>query len=71
MFIVIEIQTNETTSVIATAYADRFKAESKYHTVLASASISSVPIHSCTMLTEEGMVIKNDSYNHREESENV
>lgn len=67
MYIVIEIQTDKTSAVLATAYADRFDAESKYHTILASAAKSSVPIHSASMLTEDGMLIKNDSYNHREE----
>lgn len=71
MYIVIELQTDKTSSVLATAYADRFEAESKYHTILAAAAKSQVPIHSAAMLTEEGELIKHDSYDHREEVENV
>lgn len=71
MFIVVEIQTDKTSAILATAYEDMLEAENKYHTVLAAASISSVPVHSCSMLTEDGELIKHDSYDHREENENV
>ena len=67
MYIVIEIQTDKTSAVLATAYEDRLEAESKYHTILSFAAKSTVPIHSASMLTEDGTLIKNDSYNHREE----
>ena len=42
----------------------RFKAESKYHEVLASAAISELPQHSATLLTCDGRAIMNQCYKH-------
>jgi len=71
MFIVMEIQTNAdgTIGTLINSYTDRNEAESKYHAILASASISSVPVHSACMFTNEGNMIKSERYIHEVEVE--
>lgn len=66
MYVVIEIQKNSETSLstLVDSYTEREAAESKYHTVLAAASISSVYQHSAAMLDDDGRMIKNESYSH-------
>lgn len=64
MFIVIEIQTNDTVATIVNAYADRAQAESKYHQILTAAAVSNVPKHGAVMLTDEGERLKNECYLH-------
>lgn len=63
-YIVAEIQTNDsgTVSSIATAYDDYYKAESKYHTVLAAAALSNLPVHSAVLLDNLGGMIHTQSY---------
>lgn len=67
-FTVVEIQHNAdgTTGILKDAYADKNAAESKYHTVLASAAISTVPVHTCTMLGEMGEEIKHECFYHQQ-----
>ena len=69
-YIVVEIQTNLNGTVgnIVTAYADRNQAESKYHTVLAAAAVSSLPSHACVLMTNEGHMIASAAYHHQQES---
>lgn len=65
-YIVIEIQkfADGTISVPPIATFDSFfEAVSRYHTILAAAAISEVPVHSCILLTETGQEIRLDSYN--------
>lgn len=65
MYIVIELQTNDgVTANIVTTYNDRNEAESKYHQILASASTSSVNVHSAAMLDERGNLEKSEYYLH-------
>lgn len=72
MFIVLEIQsTAESSSVITNTYQDGADAENKYHTILAYAAKSQVPVHSAVMLNEMGTQIKNEYYIHRQEPEEV
>ena len=68
MFIVSELQTAEITSVINYVFTDRLEAEQKYHEVLSYAAVSELPVHSAVMLTEEGVVIKRESYIHNAEA---
>lgn len=65
-YIVIEMQQNEEGSVatLVTTYMDLNQAQSKYHTILASASISKVPIHTAVILTSNGQLVKSESYRH-------
>ena len=68
MYVVIEFQQNgQSVATLVNSYADRNLAEQKYHMVLAAAAVSQVEHHSCTMLTGEGKLIKNESYSHEVE----
>jgi hypothetical protein len=64
MYIVIELQKNEYGSVsnIVTEHASLAEAESKYYSVLASAAISKLPVHSAILVSEEGFPIRNQCY---------
>ena len=68
-FIVSELQTGETTAVLNFVFADRLQAEQKFHEVLAYAAVSTLPVHSAVMMTEEGVLIKRESYMHETEAE--
>ena len=66
MYIVIEIQKN-TEGVVAnivTAHTTLAEAESKFYTILASAAINSVPVHSAIIVSEEGFPVKHQCYKH-------
>ena len=67
-FLVIEIQVSDSGIVgnFVWSYDTINEAESKYHSVLAAAAVSSVPIHSAVILNETGFEIKAQSYDHRE-----
>lgn len=68
MYIVIEMQTSGgTTSLLPNTYADKNVAENKYHTILAAAATSSVPIHSAVILDEFGTILRSEFYQHEEE----
>ena len=68
--VVIEIQSDrETASVLTNSYTDRNDAENKYHTILAYAAKSSVPVHSAVMLTDEGFYIKSEYYERESEEQ--
>jgi len=71
MFIVLEIQTHAdgTVGTLVDSYADRNDAENKYHTILAYASKSNLPMHSAVMVTNDGVLIRSESYNHPQEDE--
>lgn len=66
MYIVIELQKNAEGHVsnIVTEYANIDKAESKYHSILASAAVSNVPVHSAIIVSEEGFPVKHQCYKH-------
>lgn len=66
MYIVIELQKNAegTVSNIVTDFATLAEAESKYYTILASAAISNVPVHSAIIVSEEGFPVKHQCYKH-------
>ena len=71
MYIVLEAQTNAngTIGTLVNTYADRDTAENKYHTILASAAVSNLPLHSVFMLSNEGYIIKSECYTHEQEEE--
>lgn len=67
-YIVIEAQTNnDTTNTITNTYSYYPVAEQAYHTILAAAAVSTVPIHSASMLTERGNLVKYECYEHEVE----
>lgn len=72
MYIITEVQVFADGGISTPCYAfdDRNKAEQKYHAILSSASVSALPRHTAFMLTDDGYVIKSESYTHIvEESE--
>ncbi len=68
MYIVMEIQKTGNTAAdvtrIVTVHETKNDAESKFHTVLAYAAISAVPVHSAVMLTDTGIWLRSESYDH-------
>ena len=66
MFIVIELQKSAegVVSNIVTEHATLAEAESKYHSILASAAVSQIPVHSAVLVSEEGFPVKNQCYKH-------
>ena len=70
MYVVIELQkmSDEQLLYLVDTFTDINAAESKYHTVLAAAAISSVPQHSAALLTDQGRTIRFEHYEHGTES---
>lgn len=67
IYYVVEIQTQEATgAVIPFTFTDRGQAEAKYHSLLAVASVSSVPKHGAMLFNDDGFIIKSEVYNHNE-----
>lgn len=66
MYIVMEIQkqNEEQVSTIVNSFTDLNAAENKYHTILAAAAVSTVPLHSSVMFLEDGTEIKHETYQH-------
>lgn len=46
------------------AYDNKNSADSKYYSILSSASVSKLPKHSAVMVTDDGYYIKSESYEH-------
>lgn len=69
-YITFEIQnTNGTVGTITKTFEDRLQAESDYHTILASAAISSVPVHSAALMTDEGFMLESKCYKHEAQAQ--
>ena len=66
MYIVIELQKSAEGVVanLVTEHEDLPHAESKYHSVLAAAAVSSIPVHSAIIVSEEGFPVKHQCYKH-------
>lgn len=71
-YIVLEVQTNPdgTVGTLIFSFDDINEAESKYHSVLSAAAISTLPFHVAFMLKNDGYVIKSDGYQHKTIDEN-
>lgn len=71
MYAVVELQKmNDTTlSHLTDSYQTINEAYSKYHTVLAAAAISTVPLHSAVILSETGDVLATEHFTHEETTE--
>jgi hypothetical protein len=65
-YIVIELQKNADGAVanLVTAHNSLAEAESKYYTILASAAINDVSVHSAIIVSEEGFPVKYQCYKH-------
>lgn len=78
-YYIIELQTyanGEYGHIVHVAYdADpeiaRFKAESKYHEVLAAAAISTLPQHAAVVVTSGGFPILHQCYEHKQEEQSA
>ena len=68
MYLVIELQKNSegTLSNLVTTHETLQEADSKFHQVLSYAAVSTIPLHSATILTERGKMIRNEYYEHKE-----
>ena len=66
MYIVIELQTNTdgVVSNLVTSHNTLADAESKFHSILASAAINEVPVHSAIIVSEEGFPVAHKCYKH-------
>ena len=66
MYIVIEIQTNPNGTVgnIVNAYATKDLAFQKFHTILAAAAVSSLPVHAAVILDNKGLQIAAQAFEH-------
>ena len=64
MTVVIDMQKDEngTVATLPWAFENRNEAEAKYHAVLSAAAVSGLPMHSCVMLTIDGMYIKSECF---------
>ena len=69
-YLVIEIQANwdGTVGNIVTSHDTRAEAESKYHSVLAAAAVSSIMKYSAVIMDEEGAVLGSMCYRHEMEA---
>lgn len=65
-YILIELQTNKDGTVgnIVTAYDNLDQAESAWHSVLAAAAISTLPVHAAVLLNNSGEVVESRHYEH-------
>lgn len=66
MYIVIELQKNADGQVsnLVTSHNSLAEAESKYYSILASAAVNTVPVHSAIIVSEEGFPVKHQCYKH-------
>ena len=66
-YIVIEIQSYDSGDVgtLVSAYEDYWDAEQKYHTVLAAAAKSALPIHTAVIMNPSGVVIEKVCFNRK------
>lgn len=65
-YIVIELQKNAegVVSNIVTDYPTLAESESKYYSILASAAVSTIPVHGAIIVSEEGFPVRNQCYKH-------
>ena len=66
MYIVIELQKNTegVVSNLVTSHNTLAEAESKYYSVLSAAAVSTIPVHSAIIVSEEGFPVKLQCYKH-------
>ena len=67
MYIVVEVQTDAEGHVSippVASYETINEAEGAFHSVLAAAAVSSVPIHSAIVINEKAELIRSEHYEH-------
>lgn len=69
-YLVTEIQTMADGQIanLTSVFDDRMQAESSYHSILAAAAISQLPLHACMLFTNDGYLIMNANYTHEQPS---
>lgn len=70
-YLVVEIQVHANGAVAAPSWAfdSLEQALAKYYTVLAAAALSSLPVHSCVIVTDEGFQLRKECFKHEVEPE--
>ncbi len=70
-YLVIEVQKFDSGAITSpvTAHDTLNGANAKYHQVLASAAVSSLPVHSAAIITEEGAFVKGECFTHEAEAQ--
>lgn len=70
-YLVVEIQKFDAGQISTPTYAydTQNAAEAKFHSILASAANSELPIHAAVLMTEEGYPLRHECYTHIIESE--
>lgn len=70
-YLVVEIQKFEGGAMSTPSYAfdNQNSAEAKFHSILAAAAVSKLPVHSAVLMNETGFPIDHKSYTHEEEAE--
>ena len=65
-YVVIEIQqaASGSVAVLTDTYSDYWTAQQKYHTVLAAAAVSALPVHSAAILNQFGVLQERQSFSH-------
>ena len=65
-YIVVELQKNAEGIVSNLVYSfdTLAEAESKYYSILASAAVSKIPVHSAIIVSEEGFPVRYQCYKH-------
>lgn len=65
MFIVIELQTNNgAVGVLTYKFTELSEAYAKYYTILASAAVSDIEVHTALIVTETGQVVRTETFAH-------
>ena len=68
-YLVVEMQKNDSIASVSYSFNDRNEAMAKYHALLSVAAVSTVPVHTVVILTEDGVAIAHESFNHEIEEE--
>ena len=67
-YIVMELQTaaDGTVANLVSQFDDRLAAESTYHSILAAAAVSQLPIHAAMIFTNDGTMVMSSYYVHEQ-----
>ncbi len=70
-YIVIEMQTfaEGNMSTPCYAYDSQASAEAKYHSILAGAAVSELPVHAAVLANNAGVILESKCYYHQEVGE--
>ena len=67
IFYVFELQTNDPGAALVSTFSDLHEAESKFYLILSAAAISTVRRHGAMIVTEEGVVLRQEVFTHKVE----